>query len=74
VRQASNSRQVYLQVGAVVVVVSLTVFGQIRLNVWQRDFYDALAQRQLDALLTQLLIFCAIIAVLLGPVYKEVDA
>lgn len=52
-------------VATVSVVIAATTFGQLRLNEWQRDFYDALEQRQLDELLVQLGVFVAIVAVLL---------
>lgn len=66
VRQAENSRGVYLSVGAVVVVVGAVTVGQLRLNVWQRDFYDAIARLDLNGFLIQLLVFAAIVALLLS--------
>src|SRR3546814_7938731 len=66
VRRAHNSRRVYLAVGAVVAVVAGSTFGQLRLNLWQRDFYDALAGRNVDGFLTQLLVFAAVVALLLS--------
>ncbi|WP_162292610.1 ABC transporter ATP-binding protein/permease [Hartmannibacter diazotrophicus] len=66
VRKAANRRRVYLLIAAVVVVVGATTIGQIRLNAWQRDFYDALNDRHLEALLTQTGVFVAIVAVLLA--------
>jgi len=65
VAAAANSRWVYALVGGVTVVIAATTAGQIRLNEWQRDFYDALEQRHFDDLLVQLGVFVAIIAVLL---------
>ena len=64
--RASNSRKVYALVAAVTLVIAATTFGQIRLNEWQRDFYDALEQRRFDALLVQLGVFVTIIAGLLS--------
>ncbi len=46
-------------------VIAATTFGQIRLNEWQRDFYDAIEQRHVDELLVQLGVFVVIVAVLL---------
>lgn len=66
VRGADNARRVWLIVGALVVVVGAVTFGQLRLNAWQRDFYDAIAGRDLDGFLVQLLIFVAIVALLLS--------
>src|SRR4029077_10945979 len=40
-----------------VVVVGATAFGQIRLNAWNRPFYDALAHKDLDEFLVQLMVF-----------------
>ena len=45
---------------ALVVVVAATAFGQIRLNAWNRPFYDALEHRDLHGFLIQLLVFCVI--------------
>jgi ABC-type uncharacterized transport system fused permease/ATPase subunit len=36
---------------ALVLVIAATAFGQIRLNAWNRPFYDALAHRDLHAFL-----------------------
>lgn len=66
VARAPNSWTVYALVAAVTVVIAATTFGQIRLNEWQRDFYDALEQRHLQALLAQLGVFVTIIAGLLA--------
>jgi putative ATP-binding cassette transporter len=66
VRRAPNSRRIYLVVAAVGVAVGGFTFGQLRLNAWQRDFYDALAGRDLDGFLVQLLVFAAIVALLLS--------
>lgn len=66
VRGASNKRRIYLLATAVTVVVGAATIGQIRLNVWQRDFYDALAQRHVDLLVDQLLVFGAIVAALVA--------
>lgn len=63
---APNARFVYALVAALTVMITATTFGQIRLNEWQRDFYDALEQRQFDDMLVQLGVFVAIVAVLLS--------
>jgi putative ATP-binding cassette transporter len=55
----------------IVVVVALNMVGQVRLNAWQGDFFNALADRRLDLLLEQSLVFVAIIAVLLTLVVGE---
>jgi vitamin B12/bleomycin/antimicrobial peptide transport system ATP-binding/permease protein len=45
---------------AVVLVVSATAYGQIRLNAWNKPFYDALAKKDFEVFLVQLVIFAAI--------------
>lgn len=50
---------------AIVLTVCANAVAQIRLNRWQGAFYDALEQRQLDALGQQLLVFLAVVSVLL---------
>lgn len=66
VRQADNSRRIYLSGGGVVAVVGVLTFGQLRLNVWQRDFYDAIARLDFDGFLLQLGVFAAIVVLLLA--------
>ena len=41
---------------AIVVVVGATAYGQIKLNAWNKPFYDALARKDLHAFLVQLLV------------------
>ena len=50
---------------AVVIVISLTAYGQIRLNSWNKPFYDALSRRDIRDFLHQLIIFFIIVGVLL---------
>jgi putative ATP-binding cassette transporter len=52
--------------GAIVLVVGATAYGQIRLNAWNKPFYDALARKDLDAFIKQLLVFLVIAAALLA--------
>ena len=52
--------------GATFVVVGATAYGQIRLNAWNKPFYDALARKDLRQFLNQLVVFLEIAAVLLG--------
>ena len=56
---------VVLLVGGVVAVIGLTAFGQVRLNAWNRPFYDSLARRDFPVFLTQLMVFGVIAGVLL---------
>ena len=51
--------------GALVVVVALTAYGQIRLNSWNQPFYDALSHKELHEFLLQLGVFGLIAGALL---------
>lgn len=51
--------------GGLVVVVGLTAYGQIRLNSWNKPFYDSLSRRDLHDFLVQLGVFFVIAAILL---------
>ena len=45
---ASAQRRTLFMLGAaIVVVVGATAYGQIRLNAWNKPFYDALARKDL---------------------------
>ncbi|MDT8345483.1 MAG: ABC transporter ATP-binding protein/permease [Thermohalobaculum sp.] len=61
----------WLAAGLVAVVAANTL-GQIRLNRWQGDFYDALSRRALDDFLVQTGVFLVIVSVLLGLVVSQV--
>ena len=50
---------------ALVAVIGLTAFGQIKLNAWNQPFYDALERRDLAAFARQLMVFVVIAAALL---------
>jgi len=55
---ASPQRTKILLLGvALVVVIGATAFGQIRLNAWNRPFYDALARKDLGDFLDQIMVF-----------------
>ena len=43
--------------GALVAVIGATAYGQIRLNAWNRPFYDALAHKDFRGFLVQLMVF-----------------
>jgi vitamin B12/bleomycin/antimicrobial peptide transport system ATP-binding/permease protein len=43
--------------GSIVSVIGATAYGQIRLNSWNRPFYDALERRDLHGFLVQLMVF-----------------
>ena len=50
---------------AVCVVVALTAFGQIKLNAWNKPFYDALSLKDFWGFLSQLVVFGVIAGALL---------
>lgn len=51
--------------GAIFLVVVATTYAQIRLNSWNRPFYDALARRNLHGFFIQLIVFAVIAGILL---------
>lgn len=61
-----QSRTLFMLGGAIVVVLIATAYGQIRLNAWNKPFYDALARKDLPGFLQQLLVFLAIAGALLA--------
>jgi putative ATP-binding cassette transporter len=69
-RSRHRSRVLWLTVG-LVVVVAANMVGQVRLNAWQGDFYDALEQQNMGAFVEQIGIFLIIVAVLLTLVVAE---
>ena len=63
---ASPARSAILALTAAAAgVIVTTAYGQIRLNRWNRPFYDALSQRNLHAFAVQLLVFAIIAGSLL---------
>jgi putative ATP-binding cassette transporter len=62
----SAGRNRLIALGAAIVgVVGATAYGQIRLNAWNRPFYDALENRDLKQFLFQLSVFAMIAGTLL---------
>jgi putative ATP-binding cassette transporter len=53
-------KTIILLILALLLVVGLTAYGQIRLNTWNRPFYDALSRRDLRDFLFQLGVFFVI--------------
>jgi len=63
---ASRERnQLLLLAAALVAVVAATAFMQIRLNAWNRPFYDALTHKDIPQFISQLRVFAELAAVLL---------
>ncbi len=55
--QSPTRRALALLVAGIVIVVAATAYGQIRLNSWNRPFYNALSQRQFHEFVVQLGVF-----------------
>jgi vitamin B12/bleomycin/antimicrobial peptide transport system ATP-binding/permease protein len=66
-----HRRSIGLLAAGIVLVVCLNAVGQIRLNNWQGEFYDAIAQRYMAAFTSQLLIFLVIAGGLLVLVVAQ---
>ena len=64
-RHSAVRRALLWLVAGILVVLLLTAYGQIRLNSWNKPFYDALSRRDLRAFLFQLGVFFIIVGVLL---------
>lgn len=64
-RASAVRRTLAMLVGAIVVVVALTAYGQIELNSWNKPFYDAISRRDVHDFIEQLGIFALIAGVLL---------
>jgi len=58
--------KLFLLGAALVVVIGATAFGQIRLNAWNRPFYDALERKDVAGFLDQLVVFAVIASGLLA--------
>jgi vitamin B12/bleomycin/antimicrobial peptide transport system ATP-binding/permease protein len=52
-----HRNKILLLSGALVVVIGTTAWGQIKLNAWNRPFYDAIGRKDLREFLTQLGVF-----------------
>jgi putative ATP-binding cassette transporter len=61
---AERGKLVMLAV-AIAIVIGATAYGQIRLNAWNQPFYDALARKDFEAFVSQLVVFLFIAAGLL---------
>jgi putative ATP-binding cassette transporter len=57
--------KVIFYVVAIIAVIGLTAFGQVKLNAWNQPFYDSLTRRDLSEFITQLMVFGVIAAALL---------
>jgi len=64
-RGSPVARSLVILVVSIIVVVVVTSYGQIRLNRWNKPFYDALSRRDLHDFLVQLGVFFVIAGILL---------
>src|SRR5438552_5833499 len=53
----SGDRRAWLLTGALVAILFIQLFVQYRVNVWNRDVFNALEQKDSGAVLTQVLIY-----------------
>lgn len=65
IRGSSGRRRLAILAIGIVAIIIATALAQLRLNIWQRDFYDALAQRNFPAFLRQLGVFAIVAGFLL---------
>ncbi|BAQ69746.1 ABC transporter ATP-binding protein/permease [Rhodovulum sulfidophilum] len=64
-RASGFGRRAALLVAALVAVIGLTAYMQIRLNAWNEPFYDALTRKDMAAFVTQLGVFATLAGILL---------
>ncbi len=58
-------RRIALMAIGIIVIICATAVGQVRLNLWQGSFYNALEQRDLEAFIRQVFVFAIIVSILL---------
>jgi putative ATP-binding cassette transporter len=63
--------RVGLLAAGIVIAIAANMVGQVRLNTWKGDFYDALEQQHLAMFIDQLGVFLIIVAILLTLVVAE---
>jgi vitamin B12/bleomycin/antimicrobial peptide transport system ATP-binding/permease protein len=64
-RKSAVAKTLVILVVSTIIVIGATAYGQIRLNAWNKPFYDALSRRDLHDFLRQLGVFFIIAFVLL---------
>src|SRR5204862_3304215 len=57
--------RILLLVFGIAAVILATAFGQVRLNAWNRPFYDAIERRDVPTFMQELLVFGLIVSALL---------
>lgn len=63
--------RIWMLSGGIVFAIGLNMVGQVRLNDWKGDFYNALEDSNAEAFVTQIGVFILIVAVLLTLVVAE---
>jgi len=63
--------RIWLLSGGIVFAIGLNMVGQVRLNNWKGDFYNALEQANAGEFINQIGVFILIVAVLLTLVVAE---
>ncbi|NIX77538.1 ABC transporter ATP-binding protein/permease [Microvirga terricola] len=63
--RSNQCKTLFLVCLGIVVVVSANTVAQIRLNAWNRPFYDAVAQKEFALFINQLLVFAVLASSLL---------
>jgi len=63
--------RIWLLSGGIVFAIGLNMVGQVRLNNWKGDFYNALERADADGFIMQIGVFIMIVAVLLTLVVAE---
>ena len=63
--------RIWLLSAGILIAISLNMVGQVRLNDWKGDFYNALEQANANAFIMQIGVFILIVAVLLALVVAE---
>lgn len=64
-RQSPERMRLLLLCGGLMLVIGATALAQVRLNAWNKPFYDSLAQKDLTLFVDQLKVFAVIASVLL---------
>ena len=57
--------KIFMLAGALVAIVGGTAYAQVRLNAWNKPFYDALSRKDLSEFLDQLVVFAVLAGILL---------
>jgi putative ATP-binding cassette transporter len=64
-RSSTVAKALFVLTVSIIIVVVVTAYGQIRLNQWNKPFYDALSRRDLHDFLKQLGVFFIIAGIIL---------